>query len=420
MGCFSWLYCNSKKPLNEGMQAYVYCPDGSVIEEKGYEDYGEFGGKDIYDLVADWNREYLSQHPDFLVPQHHGGFEKAKRVDQFFWYKHYADLSLSREEVVKNVKGDPEYTGTFFEYRSIGIDIACYDDQNAWLPYPIKIATRPDILCGYEGLPASEGDPNQGWGKSRNAKKDEDDYTPNMLPWRGTHCCPVCGSRQFNVTAHVAQDWLVDGDGEYLQTLTECSEIDHTPDDEDIWECACCGLSETGEFFTKKHDHHPRFAMKIYDRNLPYVEGLVGEECNDEKVIRIMYGEDIGDIVTTLWPKTTRAIYQNLPYAIIDTQTGNILTRGTLPVSDGDDAKLLKLCKIPLDMLNKKERVYFATVNGSRNRGPYGLKSEAALACEELRREWEHEMSTDDKSSMPVFSVEEDDMLLAHIILQRG
>lgn len=47
------------------------------------------------------------------------------------------------------------------EIRNIGIDIACYDEDNASLPYPIKITSKKTGIC-YEELPPSKWDPEQG------------------------------------------------------------------------------------------------------------------------------------------------------------------------------------------------------------------------------------------------------------------
>jgi hypothetical protein len=44
--------------------------------------------------------------------------------------------------------------------RSIGIDIACYNDQNAALKYPIKIAERKNSV--YETCEPSLSDSDQG------------------------------------------------------------------------------------------------------------------------------------------------------------------------------------------------------------------------------------------------------------------
>ena len=44
--------------------------------------------------------------------------------------------------------------------RYIGIDIACYDEQNKSIPYPIKITTKE---MDYDSVEPSLSDPNQGW-----------------------------------------------------------------------------------------------------------------------------------------------------------------------------------------------------------------------------------------------------------------
>lgn len=170
MGYFSWMFANghNKRNLCLGKPAFLCCPDGTILFEPAYEGYGFFGGKDVYELVADWNRPFLSKHPELLIPQHSsvfnqetGKFEKATpvRVDSFYWYPAYADLSKSMEEVeaaMRACRNDPAEV-----YRWIGIAIACYDDQNAALPFPIKVCSH-----GYDNnyfkLPPSKNDPNQG------------------------------------------------------------------------------------------------------------------------------------------------------------------------------------------------------------------------------------------------------------------
>ena len=163
MGQFSWMFAdkNNKQALNEGCPAYVALPDGGYIYEPCYDGYGNFGGKDIYDLVADWNREYLAKHPEHDVGSHDMyGREIAFPVCRHSWYWKYADLKLTPEEVVKQAD--------LYEYRGIGIDIACYDKQNAALPFPIKICRDKPEPGDYEKLPPSESDPNQGWGTPDN------------------------------------------------------------------------------------------------------------------------------------------------------------------------------------------------------------------------------------------------------------
>lgn len=120
MGFFSWLTCDTKRSISNNCSykgtfpVYVLIPQefgGGYIEEKDYEGYGVFGGKDIYDLVAHWN-----------IP----------------------------EKCVGDVEED----------RSKGIDIACYDWENKALKYPIKIAehpmkyedAEPSVNCPYQGF----------------------------------------------------------------------------------------------------------------------------------------------------------------------------------------------------------------------------------------------------------------------------
>ena len=61
--------------------------------------------------------------------------------------------------------------------------------------------------------------------------------------------CPKCGCETFYVTAHVVQDWKVDKDGEYIETVEDCVEVAHFPDDMDIWSCANCDYEDIGSAF---------------------------------------------------------------------------------------------------------------------------------------------------------------------------
>lgn len=66
--------------------------------------------------------------------------------------------------------------------------------------------------------------------------------------------CPRCGCTEFFVTAHVAQDWRVDKNGNFVEELNTCIEVTHFPDDDDIWDCAECGYSNSGETFNVKEN----------------------------------------------------------------------------------------------------------------------------------------------------------------------
>lgn len=167
MGCFSWMFANwdNERRLRNGKLGYLYCPNGEILKEPRYDGYGEFAGQDVYDLVADWNRVFLARHPGFMITDQpmvrneDGTYREGpdKRVDQFPWYAAYADPTKTREEVVAIMKKKT----TSFEWRHIGINIACTDSQNAALPYPIKICSSS--RCGhYADLPPSQKDPHQG------------------------------------------------------------------------------------------------------------------------------------------------------------------------------------------------------------------------------------------------------------------
>lgn len=172
MGQFSWLDCTNNKVQildDYPMTSYVLVPiefGGGKIEEPCYNGYGDFGGNDIYDLIADWNREYLVNHPNYVVPS------SKKRISDFYWYSYYADLSLTREEVRDKIR--QAIGKDYFDYRLIGIDIACYDEDNEKLPYSIKV-TYSDATC-YEWENPSPSDPNQGWFVDEDFADEDDDW----------------------------------------------------------------------------------------------------------------------------------------------------------------------------------------------------------------------------------------------------
>ena len=58
--------------------------------------------------------------------------------------------------------------------------------------------------------------------------------------------CPHCGGKEFIVSAHIAQDWIVDEKGNFLSVSEECTDVIHYPDLEDIWQCTSCGAEVTG------------------------------------------------------------------------------------------------------------------------------------------------------------------------------
>lgn len=64
--------------------------------------------------------------------------------------------------------------------------------------------------------------------------------------------CPKCGNTVFHVTAHVTQTWEVDEDGDFIRSISNCDDVTHRPDDQDIWTCAKCGHDAPGSEFNEK------------------------------------------------------------------------------------------------------------------------------------------------------------------------
>lgn len=162
MGSFSWLLSDTKRALKYGSDAYLPFPQdqgafglmpGTVLYEDFYDCQGSFSGYDVYDLVAMWNREYLSGHPDYIVP------DRNKKVSEYSWYKYYSDLSMDDKSITQMMRACEHHR--CFSFRYIGIDIACGNRNNKKLPYPIKICKLRENAC-YEELAYSKDDPLQG------------------------------------------------------------------------------------------------------------------------------------------------------------------------------------------------------------------------------------------------------------------
>lgn len=69
MGQFSWYFADKKQRLINGewRDSYLLVPPefqneyGKAIHETHYEGYGVFGGYDVYELVARWNRSMIPE-----------------------------------------------------------------------------------------------------------------------------------------------------------------------------------------------------------------------------------------------------------------------------------------------------------------------------------------------------------------------
>ena len=164
MGFFSFMFADmeNRMALKIGGSAYIPQPEGfgETIYESRYDGFGHFRHIDIFELVADWNRPYLAQHPEYVIPSYAGDEDGIKRISDFSWYPFYSDLSLSKEEVEVEWSKCHEKEFGCIEYRSIGIILSCLDEDNEALPFPLKVCRNE---CQYEDIPcASRRDPMQG------------------------------------------------------------------------------------------------------------------------------------------------------------------------------------------------------------------------------------------------------------------
>lgn len=158
MGQFSWLDCKTEEQIvdNYSRDVYVLVPKdfgGGHIKETCYDGYGHFGAHDIYDLVADWNKGFI---PNVLAQ------------------KQAWKCSISEKDE-ENLKAFAAGNPIDCEKRWLGIILACYDEDNERLMYPIKITH--DANASYEACGISKSDPYQGWPPEEDEFEDEwDDY----------------------------------------------------------------------------------------------------------------------------------------------------------------------------------------------------------------------------------------------------
>lgn len=146
--------------LGYGSYGAILCPDGTLIKEPCYEGYGVFDGKDVYELVVDWNRDHLLEIPklpDFkewgcYTDRHKAALKAYSEHDDAAFKKAIADLAAFGDEPA--MRGVPFSEQVREWKRTTGIYIAC--SNNALLPYPIKIVNCRKRPRPYSFYPASD------------------------------------------------------------------------------------------------------------------------------------------------------------------------------------------------------------------------------------------------------------------------
>lgn len=150
MGQFSWIYSDTNKQVFDDKKAdtYLLVPKafqdkyGKSIYEDCYDGYGRFGKYDVYDLVPEWNKDTI---PEII-----------RRIKNGTW-KCGAGVF---EKDIRNLEAYYNGGDIDCELRWLGIIMACYDEDNFALEYPIKITTKE---MDYEEAKPSKSDPKQGW-----------------------------------------------------------------------------------------------------------------------------------------------------------------------------------------------------------------------------------------------------------------
>ena len=197
MGVFSWLDCkNNRKAIKIGCDAtvYVLVPaefGGGHIAQYSYGGYGDFAGYDIYELVADWNQNYITDElinsleslklpkieqfwgglydwdiekllAEGKTPEEIEAIKDKNRAEAYNRNLRYTKRNIDRmKDFAAGTDEETMIARYGEEYkREIGIDLACYDEDNRRIKYAIKITF--DEASTYEARKPSKSDPNQG------------------------------------------------------------------------------------------------------------------------------------------------------------------------------------------------------------------------------------------------------------------
>ena len=152
MGQFSWIYSDTNKQLLDNVCAdtFLLVPKpfqdkyGKAIYEDCYDGYGDFGKYDVYNLIPERNKEMI---PEII--------RRIKNKNE--------ECDVISENDISNLQAYYEGKEIDCELRWLGIIMACDDEDNAALKYPIKITTKE---MEYEEVAPSLSDPYQGWDSS--------------------------------------------------------------------------------------------------------------------------------------------------------------------------------------------------------------------------------------------------------------
>ncbi len=107
MGQFSWITQDTNESIRESYgckskyktRAYMHDNKGNVWEERSYEGYGEFGGKDFYSLLAEMNG-----YEDLVDEEE----KRQKGIDVAFGEDAFISPNLTRNKNWNWINNSPE------------------------------------------------------------------------------------------------------------------------------------------------------------------------------------------------------------------------------------------------------------------------------------------------------------------------
>lgn len=192
MGFFSWIDVNGKENITDSddrvhllipkekqdavkkffQNAYINLFDERGIVG-GYDGYGRISLVDIYDVVTFLN-VCISSEIEFQKVLEIAKEDNPDREARFRGLRNgYQNNSI---ETIYDMY---DFLGSNDKFREYGIHIGCYPEDNARLPYPIKVTLTDDLT--YENSNFSMDDNNQGFFKSiiedlEEYKYDEDKW----------------------------------------------------------------------------------------------------------------------------------------------------------------------------------------------------------------------------------------------------
>lgn len=127
MGQFSWITQDTGESIRNNVsgykaKAYMHDDKGNVWEEKDYEGYGEFGGKDFYQLLAEMNNVdgltgdvdedrligiRLAHGTSAIKNKITGELYKANGIDFFNWQRDILPMGLCANDCLKLPEWEP-------------------------------------------------------------------------------------------------------------------------------------------------------------------------------------------------------------------------------------------------------------------------------------------------------------------------